>query len=423
MRLAILLCLLLSHQGLGQINWTKSLQNPIIPFWNGNIDDPNALKYAIEPSVIVNEGTGIHKMWFSSLTHGFGTSLSVSTAVSLDGLSWFAYLRNPILAKGPSGSFDQLGIFGGEVIHSGSQYMMYYSGYDGGRIRIGLATSTDGIHWQKHPTNPVLDVGPSGTWDSQGVVYPRVLFDGTMYWMWYNGRSGSGWGATGFATSADGINWVKYPANPVLSPGSGWDSFYTVPAGIVKVNNVFYLLYLGAASSAYRSQVGLATSPDGVTWTKYSADPVLQLGLPGSWDDDSFGGGTLGFSNDQFFFWYSARNYATEYWQCGLATSPLEPLSVPGQGNPVVTEFRLEQCYPNPFNPSTVLTFSVPRESHVEIAVFNTVGQRVATLVDGRLKPGVHSVTFDSANLASGTYWYRMTAENFAQTRSMVLVK
>jgi len=89
----------------------------------------------------------------------------------------------------------------------------------------------------------------------------------------------------------------------------------------------------------------------------------------------------------------------------------------------VATTFNLSQNYPNPFNPSTQIDFSVPQQSTVQLKVYNTLGQLVATLVNGNLSAGNHSVTFDARNLASGMYIYRLSAGNFTSVKKMMLLK
>jgi hypothetical protein len=93
--------------------------------------------------------------------------------------------------------------------------------------------------------------------------------------------------------------------------------------------------------------------------------------------------------------------------------------------------FTLEQNYPNPFNPATVIRYSLPARVgptfvsvyQVSLKVYNTLGQVVATLVDGEQGPGEKSATFDAGNLASGMYIYRLTAGSFLSTGKMLLVR
>jgi len=87
------------------------------------------------------------------------------------------------------------------------------------------------------------------------------------------------------------------------------------------------------------------------------------------------------------------------------------------------TEYSLSQNYPNPFNPSTVINFSLPQTGHVSLKVYNVLGQEVATLIDGELFLGNHSVRFDASNLSSGLYLYKIEAGSFSSIKKMVLVK
>ena len=85
--------------------------------------------------------------------------------------------------------------------------------------------------------------------------------------------------------------------------------------------------------------------------------------------------------------------------------------------------FSLSQNFPDPFNPSTQIDFSLPQQSNVQLKVYNTLGQLVTTLVNGNLSAGSHSVTFDARNLASGLYIYRLSAGNFTSVKKMLLLK
>ncbi|MCR9131231.1 MAG: T9SS type A sorting domain-containing protein [bacterium] len=92
--------------------------------------------------------------------------------------------------------------------------------------------------------------------------------------------------------------------------------------------------------------------------------------------------------------------------------------------NGVPTNFALEQNYPNPFNPSTNINFALPQTSKVTLTVYDMLGRKVATLINGeQLQAANHSVKFDASALASGMYIYRIEAGSFVSTRKMMLIK
>ena len=87
------------------------------------------------------------------------------------------------------------------------------------------------------------------------------------------------------------------------------------------------------------------------------------------------------------------------------------------------SEYHLEQNYPNPFNPSTTIKFSVPKESNVNLSIYNVLGELVSTLVDEQMKEGYYEYEFNASKLASGIYIYRISADDFLETKKMVLLK
>lgn len=89
----------------------------------------------------------------------------------------------------------------------------------------------------------------------------------------------------------------------------------------------------------------------------------------------------------------------------------------------LVRTFRLDQNYPNPFNPTTVIAYQIPATSQVELIVYNTLGQKIATLVDRKQEAGFFTEIFDATGLASGIYYYKISAGAFVQVRKMILIK
>jgi hypothetical protein len=89
----------------------------------------------------------------------------------------------------------------------------------------------------------------------------------------------------------------------------------------------------------------------------------------------------------------------------------------------VPTEYSLMQNYPNPFNPSTTIRYAVPEAVMVKLAVYNSVGQQVAILVEEAQEAGYHDARFEGTRLSSGVYFYRIQAGDFVATRRFVLLK
>ncbi len=91
--------------------------------------------------------------------------------------------------------------------------------------------------------------------------------------------------------------------------------------------------------------------------------------------------------------------------------------------SPTPSGFTLSENFPNPFNPSTSISYSVPVRSHVTMVIFNLLGQQVARLVDEEKMPGSYSVTWDASNVSSGVYYYRMMAGTFNEIKKMLLTR
>jgi len=85
--------------------------------------------------------------------------------------------------------------------------------------------------------------------------------------------------------------------------------------------------------------------------------------------------------------------------------------------------YKLSQNHPNPFNPATVISFTIPKATNVNITVYNSLGQAVSELASQEFSAGNHSVNFNASNLTSGIYFYRIESAEFSQTMKMMLLK
>jgi len=143
-------------------------------------------------------------------------------ARSSDGRHW-SKARFPVMDFGPRGSWDERGIGDPYVLEVGQYFYLFYLGQDRARRqRLGVARSRDGEHWEKLRTNPILELGKYGGFDELGLGEPAVWIGHGYYWMLYTGRDAREYRRLGMARSTDGVHWQKLPA--VFEGNRPWDS-------------------------------------------------------------------------------------------------------------------------------------------------------------------------------------------------------
>ncbi|HLP16151.1 MAG TPA: choice-of-anchor V domain-containing protein [Bacteroidota bacterium] len=114
---------------------------------------------------------------------------------------------------------------------------------------------------------------------------------------------------------------------------------------------------------------------------------------------------------------FSNWNFAPNLTVTVSSTTAVSPVgSLP-------TSYALEQNFPNPFNPSTQIRFSVPEEQQVRLAVYDIQGRQVALLVNSRLQPGTYAAEWNAQHASTGVYFYRLTAGTFTETKKLLLNK
>ncbi len=133
--------------------------------------------------------------------------------------------RQVVLDYGPYMSWDERAVADPYVIHVGPYFYMYYTGQDRAdppRQRLGVARSQDGVHWEKLRSNPILESGGPGSFDEKGLGEPAVWQSHSYYWMLFTGRDAQENRRLGLARSSDGVHWEKQAA--VFSGAHEWDS-------------------------------------------------------------------------------------------------------------------------------------------------------------------------------------------------------
>ena len=243
-----------SHEG-----WIDSPSNSIIVPSGSQFD-----YHSVWQPCVLKEGD-TYKMWYNGLTSN-GIA-NIMYASSSDGLNWTS-LPEPVLTRSEEG-WDSGTTQVGQVIKVGNTYRMYYIGwesqYDG--WQIGLAYSADGIIWEKHQ-EPVLS-GPE--WGVQ-ISATAIVKKENIFYLYFEARNEVYKSKIGLATSSDGIVWEKHN-EPVLTASQDWEGTGIGFPSVILENGQFTLMYNSTDPSG--QGFGIAYSQNGVNWTKSVTNPVF----------------------------------------------------------------------------------------------------------------------------------------------------
>jgi predicted GH43/DUF377 family glycosyl hydrolase len=191
------------------ITWTQPSQEPVLL----TEDVPFAEVAALASSVIV-EDDGTWVLYFYTWNSDNSSEIGRATAPSPDG-EWTVD-PEPVLTAGEG--WEVTSVLAPQVLKTENGYLMYYSGFNADEMRssIGIATSEDGITWEKSEANPILE--PSEAWEGNTVHQPRVVQTENAYLMAYRAWNGQRGGmALGIASSEDGVTWARSANNPYIT--------------------------------------------------------------------------------------------------------------------------------------------------------------------------------------------------------------
>ncbi len=244
----------------------------------------------------------------------------IAVVFSAPQAAWVKYIGNPVMS--PGDGWDSGNVFAAKVLLDNGVYRMWYAGnsVSESRTRIGYATSPDGTNWTRENNSlPVLSYAGGGFWEAKGVSAPSVLYNAPKWEMWYAGTDATGRYSIGYASSPDGITWTKYAGNPVLSPSdSGADDASVVSPHVLYKDGIYHMWYAGRGDN---NQIFYATSSDGKQWTKYAGNPVLQLGGDYQWDNGEIAAPSVIWTGARFEMWYQGYSRGTLQRYIGHAVS------------------------------------------------------------------------------------------------------
>jgi len=227
------------------------------------------------------------------------------------GFTWHAR-PEPVLTRGAVGAWDSTDVLNPSLLQSGGLYLNFYSGYDGRIWRTGKAVSTDGFNWTK--TGEVLAPNAS-TWEKGYIAAngSAIEFRGRLLYYYQAGAPPQ----IGLARG-DSLEKAK---QPVLEPGpyEAWDERGVADPYVTEFEGKLYLFYLGM-DRARRQRIGVAMSEDGVRWLKLRANPILELGRDGAFDENGLGEPAVWASNGFYWMLYTGRS-RLEQRKLGLARS------------------------------------------------------------------------------------------------------
>ncbi|MFQ5650838.1 MAG: T9SS type A sorting domain-containing protein [bacterium] len=436
------LCLLFEvNQAFPQPNFTPYENNPVIAYGPAGSWDAGVIYL---PEVVFKDS--LYYMFYSGSANLMTTPFAMGYATSTDGFTWSKYNGNPVFQADGSG-FDAFSAAEPCILLEDNLWVMYYSARSvpgpGPGPAIGRATAPEPAGPWTRLEDPVLTVGSAGEWDAHFVTPNTIIATDTGFVMYYSGGTGFPFPPTndharvGMATSADGINWVKYddPAttdppfaesDPVLqlgAPGS-YDSGLAWECDVLPTENGWEMFYTSDPDDFSGERLCYATSSDGIHWTKDANNPFLSPTQP--WATLDLVAPSV-IKIDGTYFMYYLGTTTLLNGQIGLATGQ-SVTNVATWRNETPRAFELMQNYPNPFNPTTTISFQVQAQTSVTLSIFNVLGQQTRTLLEQTFAPGVHTVSWDGLDdngqaVPSGLYVYQLRSGRAVISKKMILIR
>lgn len=420
MAMGLFIFLLAGNNLRAQDNFVKHVDNPI---FQGYDDGPSNVH---SPVVIFDDG--VYKMWYEGEGNLFDYS-QIFYSESDDGITNWQENEDPAISSGADGDWNR-DKKPGSVIRVGNTLKLWYTASSDAfdwDMTIGYAwRHIDDAEWTLNE-DPVLIAGDPEDWDETGVFYPVVYYDTTAiadekYKMWYHGFEGVDVyepGQIGYATSPDGIDWTKNEDNPVieLGPSGSYYDTWIMANSVLFYDNEYHLYFNGwdgAGTNPWRYfKIGHVTSSNGIDWGEINSDPALDVGASGEWDWRLARYCSVLFVDNTFKMWYEGLGST---YKIGYASDDLT-LGISDLNSSLTKQIIIS---PNPSKDITTISYHLTTASTTSIVIYNQQGQLISTIVDEKKQAGDYEIKFDSSEFPSGIYFCVLKANNEIQTAKIV---
>jgi predicted GH43/DUF377 family glycosyl hydrolase len=290
--------------------WIDNPSNPVLSRQN-TIYDGRGVGYPI-----ILKDSASYKMYYTntgSTPDSLGRICTIGLATSTDGNSWTHYSSTPVLLPTP-GAWDSYIVTAATVLKEGNTYKMFYVGMGKGEhsvYAIGLAASSDGIHWEKR-AQPIFQ-GNSG-WENYNAGTTAILKVNGEYRMYYTGYPVT---KLGYATSPDGITWTRQGI--AMEPTQEWENTGLGYTTVLYENGSFKMVY---QNNEYYPKFGYAVSSDGIHWTKSTANPIFTRDdTKNNWAPYGVAYPVLRKIGNEYRIYYSGAISSSYEWTIGYAVN------------------------------------------------------------------------------------------------------
>lgn len=316
-----------------------------------------------------------------------------------------SYFCIPYIATGPDGKVAVA--YREKDTDVSSFYQVYCQEYDGATWTDPAAISDFGL---------TVDVYQGSIeYDSHGRLHCVFYTDeadwpsvdlGNIYYTWKD--EGGAW------------------ASPVMISFAA-DGKADYPALAIGENDALYVNYLQNSAGGNLQVFTLTSNDRGATWSDavQVSDGTVNMDLRSVSIGKHPRPAGANFEGGADLFWVqpdAAEPDGYSFWYGRIPWVETTDVTIQ-TNNEIPRSFRLGQNYPNPFNPTTTIQFDLKTAGNVELKVYNSSGQEVATVVNKALPAGFHRVDFNASNLSSGIYFYKLTTDNFTATKKMLLLQ